>query len=156
MIQDIHAALVALLEEERAPGRLLEGVATVRRTDAQPIPDRHFPAVTVNWDGASQLRADGNQVSVTWRYDIGLWLLNRESPEAAEEQLHRLMWREQGGASYGLLPALFTMRGMESGGHSYLLQVQDDVRTGVIEDGSRHTYGAVVSVTVKTMRRLPL
>lgn len=156
MIKAILQAVAGLLEEERVPGGRLEGVATVHETDAAPINDDAYPAVTVDWDGAGKLRGSGSQVEASWRYAVSLYVLTRLGALDGDRQLQDLLWREASGRDLGLLPALLEMSGIVIDGKSYTVTVDDDVRTGILREQHRATVGATVTIHVRTMRRRPL
>ena len=150
-------ALVARLQGEQAPGRMLEEVRLVRAGDFQPIPTQHHPAITVDWDGARNVRLNHQRVEIRASLRVCLYTVSMSGAEAAERDADRLVWDDSTGSPRGLMPALCraARTSLVVDGQPFLLQLGDTVQTVAMKDGAHSTAVSLVEVQAVTMRNAP-
>lgn len=156
MFQDIQAALVAWLEAEQGPGKRLRGVNTVRSGDRAPLYGTSHPLVTVDFEDTVELEPGTVGVTLGYPFAVCLYTQNIEGPDAAREDLWRLLWSVQDGADVGLLPSLLVLqtRGLSAGGLRYFVRMGTP-QTGRVDDDEGLSAGALVPVTAVLQRGIP-
>lgn len=153
MFAALADALVARLQEEQAPGGMLEEVLLVRWGDLNPIPTTQHPAVTVDWDGVVGFRAGNAQVELSAKFEVYLYTVSA-APDVAEREMQGLLWSDATGSPRGLLPALYRIarRFVTVDGQDYLLQLGTEVNTAAVHEKGHATAAAMIEVLATTMR----
>lgn len=157
MFVAVADAIVARLQAEQVAGGTLEEVKLVRFGDLQPIPAKHQPAISVDWDGARDFHVNRQQVELRAVYQVYLYTSSMDGAEVAEREAGRLVWDDSSGSPRGLLPALCrcARTSIVVAGQPYLLAIGERVQGGILKEGAHSTSVAMVEIQATTIRNTP-